>query len=195
MLLLRSDGGPCVIQTRQRLGAGEALGLFAAVAATNFHIFHRHADRVHMANIAQMVNVLQAMILTDGPRMVLTPTYHVFEMYRPFQGAVPYPLSIATPTYAEGDIRVPMIDASAARGKDGKLWLALVNTDPRRSAEVSLGEGRSASGRVLTADRINAHNTFDNPNAVTPRSYSARAGRDGLTLEIPARSVVVVSID
>ena len=116
-------------------------------------------------------------------------------MYRPFQGAVPYPLSIATPTYTEGDVRVPMIDASAARGKDGKLWLALVNTDPRRSAEVALGEGRSATGRILTAGAINAHNTFDNPDAVTPRAYSARAGRDGLTLEVPAKSVVVVAID
>jgi alpha-N-arabinofuranosidase len=169
--------------------------LDAVTAATTLNIFHRHTDRVKLTAIAQMVNVLQAMILTDGPRMVLTPTYHVFEMYRPFQGAVPYPLSIATPTYAEGDVRVPMIDASAARGKDGKLWLALVNTDPRRSAEVAIGEGRNATGRVLTADRINAHNTFDTPNAVAPRAYSARAGRDGLTLEVPARSVVVVSID
>ena len=169
--------------------------LDAVTAATTLNIFHRHTDRVKLTAIAQMVNVLQAMILTDGPRMVLTPTYHVFDMYRPFQGAVPYPIEIATPSYVEGEITLPMIDASAARGKDGKLWLALVNTDPRRSAEVALGEGRAAMGRVLTAAAITAHNTFDNPDAVAPRSYSARAGSKGLTLTLPARSVVVVSIE
>ena len=169
--------------------------LDAVTAASTLNIFHRHTDRVKLTAIAQMVNVLQAMILTDGPRMVLTPTYHVFEMYRPFQGAVPYPVSIASPSFTAGEFTVPVIDATAARGKDGKLWLALVNADPRRRAEVAIGEGRSATGRVLTADRITAHNTFDNPNTVTPRPYSARAGRDELTLEVPARSVVVVSID
>jgi len=142
-----------------------------------------------------MVNVLQAMILTDGPRMVLTPTYHVFDMYRPFQGAVPYPLEIATPSFTEGQITLPSIDASAARGKDGKLWLAIVNSDPRRGAEVTLGQGRTATGRVLTADTITAHNTFDNPDAVAPRPYSARARGDGLKLNLPARSLVVVSIE
>ena len=169
--------------------------LDAITAASTLNIFHRHTDRVKLTAIAQMVNVLQAMILTDGPRMVLTPTYHVFDLYRPFQGAVPYPVGIASPSFKAGEFSVPVIDATAARGKDGKLWLALVNADPRRSAEVAVGLGRSATGRVLTADRINSHNTFDNPNAVAPRPYSARAGRDGLTLEVPARSVVVVSID
>ena len=169
--------------------------LDAVTAATTLNIFHRHTDRVKLTAIAQMVNVLQAMILTDGPRMVLTPTYHVFEMYRPFQGATPYSMEIASPDYTEGDITVPMVDGTAARGKDGKLWLALVNTDPQRSAEVALGEGRTATGRVLTAGSITAHNTFDNPNAVAPRPYSARAGRDGLKLTLPARSVVVVSVD
>jgi alpha-N-arabinofuranosidase len=61
----------------------------ALVAGLNFNIFHRHAKRVQMTNIAQMVNVLQAMVLTDGPKMALTPTYHAFQMYVPFQGAVP----------------------------------------------------------------------------------------------------------
>ena len=68
----------------------------ALVASINFNIFHRHARRVQMTNIAQMVNVLQAMILTDGPRMALTPTYHVFQMYIPFQGATSLPTEITT---------------------------------------------------------------------------------------------------
>src|SRR5687768_5382712 len=116
-------------------------------------------------------------------------------MYRPFHGAVPYPVGIASPSFTAGDVTLPMIDASAARGKDGKLWLAVVNRDPRRSAEVALGEGRTATGRILTADMITAHNTFDNPDSVAPRAYSARASRAGLTLSLPARSVVVVAIE
>jgi alpha-N-arabinofuranosidase len=169
--------------------------LDAVTAAETLNIFHRHTERVKLTAIAQMVNVLQAMILTDGPRMVLTPTYHLFDMYRPFQGAAPYPVAIASPTFTEGKITLPAVDASAARGKDGKLWLALVNADPRHGAEVTLGQGKTATGRVLTADKITAHNTFDNPGAVVPRPYSARAGRDGLKLSVPARSVVVVSIE
>jgi alpha-N-arabinofuranosidase len=169
--------------------------LDAVTAAETLNIFHRHTDRVKLTAIAQMVNVLQAMILTDGPKMVLTPTYHLFDMYRPFQGAVPYSVSIASPTFTEGTVTLPAIDASAARGKDGKLWLALVNADPRHSAEVALGTGKTATGRVLTADKITAHNTFDHPDTVVPRPYSARAGSNGLKLSLPAKSVVVVSIE
>src|SRR5207253_8622608 len=99
----------------------------ALVAATNFHIFHRHADRVRMGNIAQMVNVLQAMILTDGPRMVRTPTYYAFLMYRPFKGATALPVTINSPDFASGASKVPAIDVSAARGTDGATYVALVN--------------------------------------------------------------------
>jgi alpha-N-arabinofuranosidase len=169
--------------------------LDAITAAITLNIFHRHTERVKLTAIAQMVNVLQAMILTDGPRMVLTPTYHVYEMYRPFQGAVPYPVSITSPSFTEGDITLPAIDATAARGKDGKLWLALVNADPRRRAEVVLANGRAATGRILTAGEITAHNTFDNPDVVAPRPYSARAAGGGLTLELPAGSLAVVTIE
>jgi alpha-N-arabinofuranosidase len=108
---------------------------------------------------------------------------------------VPYSVSIASPTFTEGTVTLPAIDASAARGKDGKLWLALVNADPRHSAEVALGTGKTATGRVLTADKITAHNTFDHPDTVVPRPYSARAGSNGLKLSLPAKSVVVVSIE
>ena len=99
----------------------------AEVAALTFNIFHRHTDRVKLAAIAQMMNVLQAMILTDGAKMLLTPTYHVFDMYQPFMEATPFAATASGPAYAKG---IPMVDVSAARGKDGKLYLALVNTDP-----------------------------------------------------------------
>src|SRR5690606_40313398 len=108
----------------------------ALVAAINLNIFHHHARRVHMTNIAQMVNVLQAMILTDGPRMALTPTYHVFHMYRPFQGATFLPTDVSTLRYTHGDVSVPAVSVSAARDSKGKSHLALANLDPHREAVV-----------------------------------------------------------
>ena len=90
-----------------------------------------------MTNIAQMVNVLQAMILTDGPKMVLTPTYHVFQMYIPFQGATFLPTEISSPEYKLGNYNVAAVSVSAARDTEGRLQLALVNLDPNREAVVT----------------------------------------------------------
>jgi alpha-N-arabinofuranosidase len=171
----------------------------AVVAALNFGIFHAHADRVRMANIAQMVNVLQAMILTDKARMVLTPTYHVFEMYRPFQDATSLPTDVATPAYQLGSASVPMVQATAARDASGRITLALVNLDPRRSASTSVriagGEARGVSGRVLTGAAMDAENTFGAPDAVKPVAIQgARVDHGGVTLTVPAKAVVVVEI-
>ena len=119
----------------------------ALLAALNLNIFARHADRVRMANIAQMVNVLQAMILTDKEKMVLTPTYHVFKMYVPFQDATFVPVTFDAGTYTHGDITLPRVDAIAAKDAGGKLWLALTNLDPnqpgRRSTRARRHHARS----------------------------------------------------
>src|ERR1700722_14269727 len=101
----------------------------AEVAALTLNIFHRHTDRVKMANIAQMINVLQAMILTNKDKMLLTPTYWVYDMYVPFQDATPYTANVSGPNYSHGDYSIAQVDVSAARGADGKLYLSLVNTD------------------------------------------------------------------
>ena len=167
----------------------------AEVAALTLNIFHRHTDRVKMANIAQMVNVLQAMILTDKGRMVLTPTYHVFDMYVPFQGATPYAAEVKGPTYEKAGFKVPMVDVSAARGTDGKLYLSLTNTDPNKAARVTTNLSGTARGRILTGPATDTHNTFDNPNTIMPAAYSARSSGGKLTLDLPAKSVVVVAID
>lgn len=172
----------------------------AVVAALNFNIFHRHADRVHMSVIAQMVNVLQAMILTDKEKMLLTPTYHVFHLYRPFQGATTLPVRIGeVPAYRHGDDSIPGLSASAARDTEGRLQLALVNPSPNEAREVVVsvqgGSARRAQGRVLTADAMDAHNSFERPTAVQPRSYSASARNGRLSLAVPAKSVLVVAID
>jgi len=166
------------------------------LAAVNFNIFHRHADRVRLGNIAQMVNVLQAMILTDGPRMVLTPTYHAFEMYRPFQGATVLPITINTPSYGT----LGAVDGTAARGTDGAVYIALVNLDPNRLAEVTLDINaaalRQVSGRILTADVMDAHNRFDEPAAVAPAPFTqARLMEGQLHVTLPAKSLVVLRLD
>jgi alpha-N-arabinofuranosidase len=170
------------------------------IAALNFNIFHRHAARVQMANIAQMVNVLQAMILTDGPRMVLTPTYHAFAMYRPFQGAMAIPVTTESPDYVVGETRLPAIDVTVARGADGKLLVGLVNVDPDESATVRLLpqglRGGRISGEVLTAAAMDARNSYDAPAAVRPAPFRGARWREGrLEVEMPAKSVVVLTLD
>ncbi len=170
----------------------------ALVAALNFHVFHAHAKRVQMANIAQMVNVLQAMILTDGPRMTLTPTYHAFQMYIPFQGATFRPTEIQAPKYALDNVSVPSVSVTAARDTAGKLQVGLVNLDPKREVTVTLGtsgaEAKSATGRVLTAKAMDAHNTFDAPEAVKPAPISAKRSGGKLVVKLPPKSVAVLEL-
>ena len=171
----------------------------ALVAAINLNIFQRHADRVHLANIAQMVNVLQAMILTDGPRMVLTPTYHVFSMFRPFQDATLLPADVQAPDYSYGTQAVPALSVSAARGTDGAITVALVNLDPQRTLSIDArlpgSKATRVSGSVLTAAAMDAHNTFDAPHALEPRSFDgARLSGDQLSVTLPAKSVVVLRL-
>lgn len=172
----------------------------ALVAALHFHIFHNHADRVRMANIAQTVNVLQAMILTDRERMLLTPTYHVFEMYRVHQDATHLPTDVAGPAYRFDQQTLPQLSASASRGRDGRLHLSLANLDPQRAAPVLARfhgfTPARASGRVLTADAINAHNTFDQPRTVEPRALTGLAVAAGeLQVTLPPKCVAILELE
>lgn len=169
------------------------------VAAINFNIFHQHAERVRMTNIAQMVNVLQAMILTDKEKMILTPTYWAYHMYRPFQNATMLPISVTAPEYKLGDKAVPGVTASAARGADGVVYVALVNLNPNQPVNISTAlqglTAKSVSGEVLTAPAMNAHNTFDKPNAIRPTAFNgAKLSGGALTVSLPAKSVVVLAL-
>ena len=171
----------------------------AVLAALNLNIFARHAQRVRMANIAQMVNVLQAMILTDQEKMVLTPTYHVFKMYVPFQDTAFVPVTFAAGTYTHGEITLPRIDAIAARDAAGKLWLAVTNVDPRRPVTVEARlagiTARSAAGQTLTAPKVDSVNTFQAPNTVVPKPISAKLQGARLALTLEPKSVTVVSVE
>jgi alpha-N-arabinofuranosidase len=171
----------------------------ALVAAVTLDVFHRHADRVRMSAIAQMVNVLQAMILTEGEEMILTPTYHVFHMYIPFQGATTLPADIEAPEYRHGEWSLPAVDVSAARAADGRVHIAFVNLDPGSAASVSTAIAgirlRGARGQLLTAPEMDAHNTFETPDAVEPETFRARRDGDRLVVEVPPKSVIVIAVD
>jgi len=172
----------------------------AIVAALNFNIFHAHADRVRMTNIAQMVNVLQAMILTDKDKMLLTPTYYAYQLYIPFQDATSLPVSINNNLqYKLGETSIPEVSASAARGKDGKLYVALVNTNPHEAVDIAVNlvgvNAKSAKGHILTANEMDAHNTFDKPETIKPANFVAQTKSGKLTATLPAKSVVVVAVE
>ena len=171
----------------------------AVLAALNLNIFARHADRVRMANIAQMINVLQAMVITDKEKMVLTPTYHVFKMYVPFQDATFVPVAFDAGTYTHGDITLPRVDAIAAKGANGKLWLEVTNLDPNEAVEIEANltgiNVKSAAGETLTAPKVDSVNIFEAPNAVAPKPVSARVQGNKVTLKLDPKSVTVISIE
>jgi alpha-N-arabinofuranosidase len=171
----------------------------ALVAAVNLNIFARHADRVKMTAIAQMVNVLQAMVLTDGPRMVLTPTYHVFEMYKPYMDGTVLPVEIKSPWYNKDRWVMPAVSASAVRGKDGLVRVGLANLDPNRAVTVSTtvtgAMATGVTGRVLTGAAINARNDFGAAPAVAPVAFTGASIAGGrLTVTLPAKSVVMLEL-
>jgi alpha-N-arabinofuranosidase len=171
----------------------------AILAALNLNIFARHADRVRMANIAQMINVLQAMIMTDKEEMVLTPTYYVFKMYVPFQDATFVPVAFDAGTYTHGNISLPRVDAIAAKDTAGKLWLAITNLDPNQPIEIEASlsgmTAKSAAGETLTASSVDSVNTFDAPNTVIPKPVSAKVQGGTLALKLEPKSVTVISFE
>ncbi len=171
----------------------------AVVAGLNLNIFAHHADRVRMAAIAQMVNVLQAMLLTDGAKMVKTPTYWVFDLYKPWQGATSLPIHVTSPWYHKDEVAVPAVSASAVRDTAGQVHVALVNLDPNRAMPLSVSlaglQATQASGRIITGTAMDAHNSFDAPDTVTPQPFTgAQVTGGNLTLTVPAKSVLVLDL-
>ena len=171
----------------------------ALVAGITLNLFNQHSDRVKMANIAQTINVLQAMILTRDDQMVLTPTYHVFEMYKDHQDATLLPIDLQCSTYSYGDRSIPALSASASRDNEDRVHLSMCNLDPVNEAEVSClfrgAELFTVTGRVLTADAINAHNTFERPDVVRPVDFEgAQFDGDALSVRLPPRSVLMLEL-
>jgi len=172
----------------------------ALVAGLTLNIFNQHCDRVKMANIAQTINVLQAMILTSKEKMLRTPTYWVFEMFKVHQGGTYLPVELMSPDYVFGQQKIPMVSASATRAADkSAVHVSLVNASPAQAVTVSVklaGVSPTAvTGRVLTATTINAHNTFDAPDALKPAAFSGASLKGGtLEVRLPAKAVVVLTL-
>jgi alpha-N-arabinofuranosidase len=171
----------------------------ALVAAVTLDIFNRHADKIVMANIAQAVNVLQAVVLTEGERMLVTPTGHVYAMYAPHQGATAVRMRLETPEVTfqrQGkELAIPMVSGSASlKSKD--LFVTLTNSHAREPVLANLqlldtGQVVEASARVLCGE-IHAHNTFDRPETLQPAAHPVNSSRNTLQLELPPASVVTI---
>lgn len=188
----------------------------AFVASLSLNVFHKYTDRVKMANIAQIVNVLQSMILTDQEgtgHMVLTPTYHVFKMYTPFQEATYLPVDLPTETIQvskayfkekegakdAGYRPCPMLSASAAKTTDGSLVLAITNVslDKDQTIDFQLAgyQAKTISGEILTSKKVDDFNDFQHPEVVSPKPYKdAKLKKDVVTVKVPAKSIVVLNI-
>jgi alpha-N-arabinofuranosidase len=171
----------------------------ALVTGINLNLFHNHCDRVQMANIAQVVNVLQAVVLTEGERMLLTPTYHVFNMFKVHQDAELVSVDFTNPEYAFGEEKIPQLSVSASVDIHNKLHLSLCNLNHGESTEIQCelrGTTKAiVTGTILTDTVLNAHNTFDQPEAIQPVEFNGAVLKDGiLSLILPPASVVVLTL-
>ncbi|WP_207510602.1 alpha-N-arabinofuranosidase [Longitalea luteola] len=171
----------------------------AMIAGATLNIFHNHCDRVRMANLAQTVNVLQAVILTKEEKMILTPTYHVMEMYNVHQDAKMVPLTIRSNSYMFGNEKLPAISASASKDSTGAMHISLVNIDPKAAQDLAItlegGNYKTVSGRILTSAKLQDHNTFEEPAKIKPATFQGAAlkGRS-LNVKMPPFSVVVLEL-
>lgn len=171
----------------------------ALVAGINLNIFHKHSDRVRMANIAQVVNVLQSVILTEGADMLLTPTYHVFDMYKVHQGASLISTHAESPSYEMDGKKIDQLSVSASLDTTNQLHISLCNLHHSDHLEVKCdARGRtvgSVAGRILTSDTIQSHNTFDEPETVKLTDFTNyRFENDQLIVTLPAKSVVTLRL-
>ncbi len=171
----------------------------AMIAGTTLNIFNNHCDRVKMANLAQIINVLQAVILTKDEKMILTPTYHVMEMYNVHQDAIRLPISVTGNNYTMGKEKLKAISASASIDKNGLTHISLVNIDyskPQKlTIHISGKKYSTVSGRILTSDKIQNYNSFENPEKIKPAAFTgATLSGDDLMLTIPPFSVVVLEL-
>ena len=173
----------------------------ALIAGITLNIFNQHADRVKMANIAQTANVLQSMVLTDGADMILTPTYHVFEMYKVHQDAELLEFNLKSESYKYEDQEIPALNASASVNDKGEVNITICNLSADKEIELNSNlfadklELTDVKARVLTADKLNAHNSFDNPENIKPAELEAvELDNNKLDITLPAASVTLVTL-
>ncbi len=172
----------------------------ALVAAVTLNIFHKHADRVRMANLAQIVNVLQAIIFTDGDKMMLTPTYHIFDLYKVHQDATLLPSTTECETIKNGSFKADQISASASKDSTGLIHVSLANIDLEKTTTVTIDikgfKAKTVSdARIVTADNIADYNTFEKPDVIEPNAFDDFKVKNGeITVKLPAKSVVTFAV-
>jgi alpha-N-arabinofuranosidase len=170
----------------------------AMIAGTTLNIFHKHCERVRMANLEQTINVLQAVILTNEEKMILTPTYHVLEMYNVHQDATLLPLELKSTDYTLGADKLPAISASASKDKNGVIHVSLVNIDPKKAQDITItldGKATAVTGKILASASMQDHNTFESPEKIKPVPFKgAQLKGNNLTVKLPACSVVVLEL-
>lgn len=171
----------------------------AIIAGVTLNVFNNHCDRVKMANLAQTVNVLQAVILTNKEKMILTPTYHVMEMYNVHQDATLLPVSVQTNDYVFGNDKLPAVSISASRDQAGVTHISLVNIDAGKTQDIAVdirgARFNAVSGRILTSKKLQDFNSFENPNKIQPAGFNdAKFTGTSLQVKLPPASVVVLTL-
>jgi alpha-N-arabinofuranosidase len=171
----------------------------ALVTGINLNIFHNHCDRVQMANLAQVVNVLQAVVLTQGEHMLLTPTYHVMNMFKVHQDAELLAVDFTNLDYSYNNETIPQLSVSASMDANNKIHISLCNLNHNESTDLRCelrgASQTSVSGTILTDKVLNAHNSFEQPETIKPVAFTGATLSDGwLILTLPPASVVVLTL-
>ena len=171
----------------------------AMIAGLTLNIFNNHCDRVRMANLAQMVNVLQAVVLTKEEKMLLTPTYHVMEMYNVHQDALMIPLVMISNDYVLEEKKIQAISASASKDRNGVFHISLVNMDANNTQDITIDlvgiKAAEISGRILQSGKLQDYNDFENPGKIKPELFTgAKLNGDYLNATLPPFSVVVLAL-
>jgi alpha-N-arabinofuranosidase len=187
-----SDGGDAAGVLYQQNTMRDAM-----IAGVTLNTFNNHADRVRGANLAQIVNVLQAVILTNKEKMLLTPTYHVMKMYNVHQDAVLIPLKIESPKYIFDKKELPAVSVSASKDKANLTHISIVNIDFKNENKIKIDLKelgiKDIKGYILSSSKVQDYNTFEEPNKIVPvvfNKFSIKA--DQLEVTIPPFSVVVL---
>ncbi len=172
----------------------------ALVAGINLNIFNSHSERVRMANIAQVVNVLQAMILTDGAKILKTPTYHVFDLYKVHHDAKFVEFQLNETSYDFDEDSIPALNVSCSKKEDGIVNVTICNLDPTEANQLTCklpgAVVAKVTAQVLTSDVMDAHNTFDEPEAIHPVEFNDFTIESGeLKATLPAKSVVLLTLN
>ncbi|MBN2349488.1 MAG: alpha-N-arabinofuranosidase [Bacteroidales bacterium] len=171
----------------------------ALTASIYLNIFNNHCDRVKMANIAQTVNVLQAMILTEGSKMIKTPSFYVFKMYKVHHDALLMPLEITCEDYVLNNQRIPALSASASKNKEGQINITIANVNPEKSIPTDLTidneKYRVTGSEIITADKMNAYNDFDKDEMVYIQEFkSYKQKGNNIQVTLPSKSVVLLTL-